>query len=138
MTGTSLKALSVGAAAWAFATGSCAQSNSGNTNSFNNNVCSAFGDNATTICNPARIGFSDELGDQLVKHMPDKSKPVDLRTIGGNIDQTIGSQAQDYLIKHGYKVQRTAIGVMAPPADYPFTLQMSGDQYHLTVAPSAH
>ena len=111
---------------------------SNNSGSFNNNTCTAFGDGNTIICNPARVGFSDELGDQIIRNMPDKRKSVDLRTIGGNIDQAIGGQVQSYLIKHGYKVERTAIGIMSPPADYPYTIQINGDQYQLTVAPSAH
>jgi len=111
------------------------------TNSFNNNrgnVCSAIGNGNTIICNPGRVGFSDELGVQLVQNMPSKEAPVSLRTIGGNADQAIGNQVQQFLIAHGYKVSRTAIGMLSPPPDQPYMLQINGNQYELTVAPSAH
>jgi hypothetical protein len=113
---------------------------SGDTDSFNNNVCTAIGDNNTVICNaPYRTPFTDALGAALIQHMPDKAKPVILNTIGGETDQEIGTQVQKYLVSHGYRIStHNMIGMTAPPPDHPFTLQSNGNQYQLTVAPSAH
>jgi hypothetical protein len=106
-------------------------------NSFNGNVCSAFGSGNTEICNPGRVGFSEDLGNQIIAHMPDKTNPVELRTIGGHRDQSIGDDVAHFLVHHGYGVGRSVIGELSPEPDYPYTLETNGNQYSLTVAPSA-
>lgn len=100
--------------------------------------CNAVGNNNTVTCSWGRTEFSAALGQAILAKMPDKSKPVTLRTVGGKKDQNIGTQVEQFLAQHGYKVQRESDGVMAPPPDEPFVLQVNGNQYELTVAPSAH
>ncbi|HEU0216910.1 MAG TPA: hypothetical protein VFQ90_09620 [Stellaceae bacterium] len=87
---------------------------------------------------PGRVPFTMELGNQLLEHMPDKNKVVRLMTVGGNADQNIGNEVQQFLQHSGYSVQRMSIGMMAPPPDHPFIFNESSDQYIITVAPSAH
>jgi hypothetical protein len=43
---------------------------------------------------PQRAQFSDQLGAQLLSHMPDKNKEVELRTVGSGEDQKVGSDVQ--------------------------------------------
>jgi hypothetical protein len=104
----------------------------GNCNNIgNNNV------NCNVFVAPQRAQFTDELARQLLGLMPVK-KPVDLQTIGGNEDQKIGSIVAEFLTKNGFSVQRTSIGMMAPPPDRPFAFNDSGQTYVVVVAPSAH
>jgi hypothetical protein len=73
----------------------------------------------------------------LIAQMPDKTKPVILTTVGGNMDQQIGNRVQSYLSSKGYSVQRTSAGMIVPPPDRPFVLQVGGKEYYVQVAPSA-
>jgi hypothetical protein len=107
---------------------------------FNGN-CNNFGNNNFN-CNtlnfgPSRATFSDELGGQLLAHMPEK-KPVSLQTVGSAADQQVGDSVKKFLEDHGFTVKRMSIGVMAPPPDRPFSFLDTPNQYVITVAPSAH
>jgi hypothetical protein len=65
---------------------------SGNTDSFNDNSCSSFGSNNVITCAWSRADFSEALGEAMVSKMPDKNNPVNLTSIGGNMDQQIGNK----------------------------------------------
>ena len=86
---------------------------------------------------PGRLAFTEQLGNELLSKMPVK-KPVRIQSVGGNADQLIANEIQVFLQQQGYSVQRTMIGMMAPPPDRPITLTESPDSYSLTIAPSAH
>jgi hypothetical protein len=131
------KFLLIGMASCALAGAAVAQTDSFNNNS--GNFCSAIGNNASVVCElSGRLEFTDQIGDALAHHMPDKAKLVDLYTVGGDRDQAVGNQVQTYLTTHGYKIaRRLQIGMKIPPPDHPLTLQTDNAQYHLTVAPSA-
>lgn len=114
------------------------EASSNNSSSFNFNVCTVGRGNAV-VCNPSRVEFTEEIGQQLLAHMPDGKKPILLTTLGrSSADQSVGSQVQQYLTGRGRTVHRLSIAQMVAMPDYPFTLQVSGNQYELTVAPSAH
>ena len=83
--------------------------------------CNAVG-NGNIVCSAVRSDFSEELGDQLIKSMPDKKKVVSLNTVGGAKDQKVGDQIHQFLIQHGYSVQRSIIGMLVPPPDQFITL----------------
>lgn len=101
--------------------------------------CNAIGNNNTITCTfDGRADFSDDLGKALIAKMPDKSKPVSLATVGSQKDQAVGSKVEKFLQDNGYVVRRSTIGMLSPPPDNPFTLQIGGEQYSLIVAPSAH
>jgi hypothetical protein len=134
-----LKTVFVGSSFALIATVALAQNNfNNNSGSFNYNNCSIFGNGNTLVCNPGRAGFSDELGAFLTSNMPDKTKQVTLRTVSKVTDQSVGNQVEYFLAQQGYSVQRTTIGMQAPPPKGPYTLQVEGNQYVLTVAPTAH
>jgi len=106
---------------------------SGNCNNFGNNN---FNCNTLNIA-PSRATFSDELGAQLLAHMPEK-KSVSLKTVGSAADQKVGDTTQKFLEDHGFAVQRTTIGTLSPPPDHPFTFFDTPNAYSIVVAPSAH
>lgn len=109
-----------------------------NGGSFNFNVCT-FGKGNGVVCNPSRVEFTEEIGQQLLAHMPDSKKPILLTTLGpSNADQSVGAQVQQYLTGRGRTVHRLSIGQMVAMPNYPFSLQTDEKQYELTVAPSAH
>ena len=66
------------------------------TETIQNSSCVATGDHNVVTCNSFRSEFTEKLGDQLIQNMPVK-KLVELRTIGGQKDQEIGSQVEQYL-----------------------------------------
>jgi hypothetical protein len=107
---------------------------SGNCNNFGNNN---FNCNTLNL-SPPRATFSDELGAQLLAHMPEKKKSVALQTVGGTADQKVGDAFQKFLEDHGFAVQRAKIGVRVPPPDHPFTFSDTQNAYSIVVAPSAH
>lgn len=86
---------------------------------------------------PQRFVFSAEVGAALIKAMPNK-KTILLYTVGGNVDQNIGTEVQAFLVQNGYSVNRTAIGMRAPPPEGPIELSDSPTNYTLTIAPSIH
>jgi hypothetical protein len=105
---------------------------SGNCNNFGNNN---FNCNTLNIV-PPRTLFTNELGRDLLAHMPTK-KPVSLKTVGASADQKIGDDVQEFLQKNGYTVNRMSIGMIAPPPDHPFSFLDTINEYIITVAPSA-
>jgi hypothetical protein len=87
---------------------------------------------------PGRLAFSDQLGRELLAHMPTKKK-VRLTSIGPtNADQAVGTEIQNFLQQNGYDVERSIIGMSMPAPDRPISFQELPDAYVLTVAPSAH
>ncbi len=106
---------------------------SGNCNNFGNNN---FNCNTLNF-GPSRATFSDELGVQLLAHMPEK-KPISLQSVGSAAEQKVGDDVQKFLEDHGFTVKRMSIGMMAPPPDRPFSFSDTPNQYVITVAPSAH
>jgi hypothetical protein len=85
---------------------------------------------------PGRLAFSEQLGNELVTKMPQK-KTVNIRSVGGNSDQSVANEIQTFLQQRGYTVNRTVIGMLSPPPDRPITLMEGPDSYTLTIAPSA-
>jgi hypothetical protein len=86
---------------------------------------------------PPRAAFSPQVGNDLLAHMPSR-KSVVLNTVGGDADQKVGDDVQQFLEGNGYSVQRRSIGMMAPPPDHPFSFSDNPNTYVITVAPSAH
>jgi hypothetical protein len=86
---------------------------------------------------PGRLAFSSQLGNELLAKMPAK-KQVLIRSVGGAADQNVANEIQAFLHHSGYEIQRTSIGMLVPPPDWPITLMDSPKNYTLTIAPSAH
>jgi hypothetical protein len=82
-----------------------------------------------------RAEFNDQLKADLLQKLPKGN--VQLKTIGGNADQTIGNEVEAFLRQNGYSVQRMVIGMISPPPDRPYTLSVNGGQAVVIVAPSA-
>ncbi len=83
-----------------------------------------------------RAEFNDQIRSEILQKFP--KGEVLLQTVGGNADQEIGNEVERFLIKNGYAVKRTMIGMMAPPPDRPFSANINGNQTVFIVAPSAH
>jgi hypothetical protein len=91
--------------------------------------------NNTIIQAPVRAQFTDQIKSEILQKIPKGT--VDLRTIGGEADQAIGNEVHQFLMQNGYNVQRSIIGMMAPPPDRPFSANTNGSNTVFTVAPSA-
>jgi hypothetical protein len=124
---------------WIHPTGANAQSPAnppGCSNSAGGNNSGSMTNNCVFNVAPQRLRFSSELGSQLLSAMPEKRK-VHLQSIGGQADQAVASEIQSFLEQNGYPVERTAIGMMAPPPDHKISLGSDAGSYVLVVAPSA-
>jgi len=87
---------------------------------------------------PARVPFTPELKADLLRKLK-TNKPIELQTVGNDVDQKIGDEVLSFLKANGYQVpQRMMIGMLAPPPNRPYTLDEHEDKYVLTIAPSAH
>jgi hypothetical protein len=87
---------------------------------------------------PTRLLFDTAIGDELAGKLP-TGKPVMLQTVGGNADQAIADQYQQYLESKGFQVARMKIGVMGPPPDHKITLgDPNAPQMVVIIAPSAN
>lgn len=86
---------------------------------------------------PQRLVFSTELGNELLAKMPTKKK-VFMKSVGGNADQEVAAQIQNFLQRNGYEISWTRIGMLVPPPDHKISLNEDGDSYFLIVAPSAN
>lgn len=91
----------------------------------------------TVNIGPGRLAFSDSLGAELLSKMPIKKK-VNLKSIGGNADQAVASEFQNFLQQNGYEVARSIVGTMSPPPDGKISLSDNSDGYFLMIAPSAN
>jgi hypothetical protein len=80
---------------------------------------------------PPRMVFSNAIGSELLSKMPI------MQSIGNNLDQEVATKIQQFLSENGYEVERTGIGVMAPPPEHKISIAERSDSYVLIVAPSA-
>jgi hypothetical protein len=88
------------------------------------------------VVGPTRLTFQTAIAEELVRRLP-KEKPVVIRSVGSDRDQTIASQYQQFLVDHGYTIKaRAGIGVLAPPPDYPITIDDRADSIFVTIDPS--
>jgi len=109
---------------------------SGNCNNYGNNN---FNCNTLNVA-PPRALFSEEIGNQMLTHMPDKGKSIWLTTVGNAPDQKIGETVYTFLRNHGYNnVKRDiVVGGLAPAPDHPFSFEDTPGQYTIIVSPEAH
>ena len=91
----------------------------------------------TVNIGPSRLVFSQQLGDELLRTLP-REKKVSMTSVGGNADQAVASQIQQFLQNNGYTVERMAAGMLAPPPDHKISLRNTPDASILIVAPSAN
>ncbi len=81
-----------------------------------------IGNNTINVA-PPRLIFDPGIAEELIRRLP-TGKPIALQTVGGNRDQDVATQYQQYLESHGYhQMTRAMIGVMAPPPDFPITIR---------------
>jgi hypothetical protein len=115
---------------------------SNNSNSFNNNTCTAFGNGNTIACGPVVTHpiYNESIAESLTMAMPDKTKPVHLITVGGQADQEVGAKYLSFLVKKGYKVQLDQTATYFPrpdqPLTRPITLQINGNRYQYEIITS--
>ena len=114
-----------------------AENTMGNVNNNSGIVTQGQIGNNTLVQGNQRLQYSDALAEQLVSKLTDKAKPVRLMSIGGNADQETGSKFQAFLERRGFKVERMAIGQMAPPPERKLIYQETPQEYVVQVAPSA-
>lgn len=91
--------------------------------------------NNTIIQAPVRAQLTDQIKLEILQMIPKGT--VRLQTVGGEADQAVGTDVQQFLLQNGYEVQRMSIGVMGPPPDRPFSINVNGTTTIFTVAPSA-
>ncbi len=96
-----------------------------------------FTGNINIVTVAGRAQFTDRLKQEFLQKVP-QNKKVHLETIGGDKDQVIGNEVHQFLVTHGYTVERIVIGIQVPPPSDPFKLTQGADEVTLTVAPSAH
>lgn len=101
-------------------------------------LCTAFDAGNTVICDPSDGAFTEALGGELLAQMPDRKKPVVLRTVGGSLNQATGTDVERFLLNHGYEVRRSRIDTLSRVSDDPYTLNIGEAQYQLTVDPLEH
>lgn len=89
------------------------------------------------IIAPSRLAFDPAIAQELIGRLA-PGKKVDLKTIGSASDQAVASQYQEAIQRAGFQLERTAIGMMAPPPDHPITVIDSPAVVTVLIAPSAH
>lgn len=94
-----------------------------------------IGNNTINVA-PPRLIFDFGIAEELIRRLP-TGKPIALQTVGGNRDQDVATQYQQYLESHGYhRMTRAMIGVMAPPPDFPITIRDEPERVYVIIAPS--
>lgn len=127
---------------WLRPSTAAAQSSGGSVPTINNfgpsiNTTNQSGGNNTINVAPTRLPFTTDLADQLIGRLP-TGKPILLTSIGGNADQAIADQYQQYLQSKGFEVERTMIGMASPPPDHKITLgNPNNPKMVVIIAPSA-
>jgi hypothetical protein len=94
----------------------------------------------TNIINagPSRLQFEGSVADQLASALP-RDKPITIQSIGGDADQAVVNQYQEYLQSRGFRIaERNIIGIMSPPPDKKISIMNAGDKVVVTIAPSAN
>jgi hypothetical protein len=92
---------------------------------------------------PGRLAFSSQLGEQLLEHMPNRTKKIEMQVVGGKSDQAVGDDIYKYLLQSGYQqVDRgppisMLMDVQGAP-DGPIYVMEDPIKYVLVVKPSAH
>jgi hypothetical protein len=89
------------------------------------------------IISPPRLAFDPAIARDLIGRLA-PGKKVDLKTIGSASDQTVASQYQEAIQRAGFQIDRTTIGMMAPPPDHPITVIDGSAVVTVLIAPSAH
>ena len=92
--------------------------------------------NDTIIQGTVRAQFTDKIKSEILQKFPKGT--VQLQTVGGEADQAIGNEVEQFLVQNGYTVQRLMIGSMAPPPSAPWGVSITGNLTVFVVAPSAH
>jgi hypothetical protein len=101
---------------------------------FNGNI----NNNDCTACTADRATFTNEIGYQLIAHMPDKAKPVIVTIVGDRRDQAIGDRVTKFLTDRGYQViDRRNVGSLTPVPRHPFSVTENTADYDVLVAPEA-
>lgn len=101
---------------------------------FNGNISN----NDCTACNADRAMFTNEIGYQLVAHMPDRKKQVIVTIVGDHRDQAIGDRVVKFLTEQGYQVMdRRLIRALEPVPHRPFSVTEDTAGYDVLVAPEA-
>ncbi|HEY8096255.1 MAG TPA: hypothetical protein VIE65_09245 [Methylobacter sp.] len=86
---------------------------------------------------PQRLAFSPEIGRELLAKMPTK-KNIDMISVGSTTDQNVATDFQNFLQQNGYIVFRKTVGMLVPPPGQKMSFADVGDEYILTIAPSAN
>ena len=87
-------------------------------------------------CGPSKLTFQPAIAEELVSKIP-PGKLVRLMSVGSNSDQGVANQYQQFLVGRGFNIERSIIGMMAPPPDHPITVNDVGNAVIVTIAPSA-
>jgi hypothetical protein len=125
-------AIAVTAAVWIASASTCLAQNcvvSGGTN---------YGsiEQHCTVVGPTKLVFEPAIAEELVRKIP-PGRPIRLMSVGSAGDQAVATQYQQFLQSHGFQIERTTIGMMAPPPDHPISIQDGGNLVTVLIAPSA-
>ena len=88
-----------------------------------------------TIEESVRAQFTDKIKSEILQKFPKGT--VQLQTVGGEADQAIGNEVEQFLVQNGYTVQRLMMGTRAPPPSAPWGASITGNFTVFVVAPSA-
>lgn len=95
------------------------------------------GNNTINVA-PPRLAFDPAIGDELISKLP-VGKTIVLQSVGGNADQEVANQYQQYLLSKGFQVERMIIGMMAPPPDHKITIgDPNAQKMVVIIAPNAN
>jgi hypothetical protein len=90
-----------------------------------------------TVIGRTKLAFESPVAEELASKLP-AGKPVRLMSVGSGSDQRVAGQYQQFLQSRGFSVERTIIGMLAPPPDHPISIQVTDPATILVIAPSAY
>jgi hypothetical protein len=101
------------------------------------NTWNQSGGTNTINIGPQRLAFDQTIGEELIRRLP-AGKPVHIRSVGSNNDQQVANQYQAFLQERGFNVNRSIIGMMAPPPDHKISITDTLPEVIILIAPSAN
>lgn len=101
------------------------------------NTANQSGGTNTINVAPTRLPFDAGIAEELANKLP-ADKPLRLTGVGGQVDQSIVDQYEQYLRSHGFQILRGRIGMLAPPPDHKIELgDPKAPGMVVVIAPSA-
>lgn len=86
---------------------------------------------------PQKLDFSEDLGQKLLRRMPDKSKSVTMISAGNITDQAIADRYEAFLRQNGFAVVRMKTGQLISPDLEKISVGETAEGYEIHIAPSA-